>query len=134
MVCGITQTTQRATLRRLGRSAEESVRQDWAAVARAIDTRLAELNWRQRELAERAQVSVAIVRELHRNTTQRRRSARTLEAMSVALGWHPEHLDAVLRGQTPPERGQPATSPVDPVAARLTSVSRAATGSTGEVA
>ncbi|MDT5277860.1 MAG: hypothetical protein QOG95_4792, partial [Mycobacterium sp.] len=38
--------------------------QDWAAVARAIDTRLAELNWRQRELAERAQVSVAIVREL----------------------------------------------------------------------
>ncbi|MGH3771741.1 MAG: XRE family transcriptional regulator, partial [Pseudonocardiaceae bacterium] len=43
--------------------------QDWAAVARAIDARLAELNWRQRELAERAQVSVAIVRELHRNTT-----------------------------------------------------------------
>lgn len=100
------------------------MRQDWAAVARAIDTRLAELNWRQRELAERAQVSVAIVRELHRNTTQRRRSARTLEALSLALGWHPEHLDAVLRGHTPPERGQPATSPVDPVTARLTSIDR----------
>ena len=124
MVCGITQTARGTTLRRLGRSAEESVRQDWAAVARAIDTRLAELNWRQRELAERAQVSVAIVRELHRNTTQRRRSARTLEALSVALGWHPEHLDAVLRGHTPPERGQPMTSPVDPVAARLTSIDR----------
>ncbi len=79
--------------------------QDWAAVARAIDTRLAELNWRQRELAERAQVSVAIVRELHRNTTQRHRNARTLEALSLALGWHPEHLDAVLRGHTPPDRG-----------------------------
>jgi hypothetical protein len=39
------------------------VQQDWAAVARAIDTRLAELNWRQRELAERAQVSVVILRE-----------------------------------------------------------------------
>lgn len=59
--------------------------EDWAAVARAIDTRLAELNWRQREFAERAQVSVAIVRELHRNTAQRRRNARTLEALSLAL-------------------------------------------------
>ncbi|MGH3934854.1 MAG: XRE family transcriptional regulator [Pseudonocardiaceae bacterium] len=100
------------------------MQQDWPAIAQAIDTRLAELNWRQRELAERAQVSVAIVRELHRNTTQRRRSARTLEALSVALGWHPEHLDAVLRGHTPPQRGQPETAPVDPVMARLTSIDR----------
>ena len=98
--------------------------EDWAAVARAIDARLAELNWRQRELAERAQVSVAIVRELHRNTTQRRRNARTLEALSLALGWHPDHLDAVLRCHTPPDRDQPVSSPVDPVAARLTSIDR----------
>ncbi|HEU0086048.1 MAG TPA: helix-turn-helix transcriptional regulator, partial [Pseudonocardiaceae bacterium] len=98
--------------------------EDWAAVASAIEARLAELNWRQRELAERAQVSVAIVRELHRNTTQRRRSARTLEALSLALGWHPEHLDAVLRSQVPPERGEPQTSPADPVLARLTSIDR----------
>ncbi len=76
------------------------MQQDWAAVATASDTRLAELNW-QRELAERAYVSVAIVRELYRNTTQRRRSARTLEAL--ALGWHPEYLDAVPRGHTPPD-------------------------------
>ncbi|MGH3916379.1 MAG: XRE family transcriptional regulator [Pseudonocardiaceae bacterium] len=98
--------------------------EDWAAVARAIDTRLGELNWRQRELAERAQVSVAIVRELHRNTTQRRRSTRTLEALSLALGWHPDHLDALLRDQTPPERGDPQSSPVDPIVARLTSIDR----------
>lgn len=98
--------------------------EDWAAVARAIDARLAELNWRQRELAERAQVSVAIVRELHRNTTQRRRNTRTLEALSLTLGWHPEHLDALLRGCTPPDRGQPETSPSDPVIARLTSIDR----------
>ena len=98
--------------------------EDWTAVANAIDARLAELNWRQRELAERAQVSVAIVRELHRNTAQRRRNARTLEALSLALGWHPEHLDALLRGRTPPERGEPETSPVDPVVARLTSIDR----------
>jgi transcriptional regulator with XRE-family HTH domain len=100
------------------------VTENWAAVAAAIDARLAELNWRQRELAQRAQVSVAIVRELHRNTTQRRRNARTLEALSVALGWHPEHLDALLRNQTPPDRSQPETSPVDPVVARLTSIDR----------
>jgi transcriptional regulator with XRE-family HTH domain len=100
------------------------VTEDWAAVARAIDARLAELNWRQRELAERAQVSVAIVRELHRNTTQRRRNARTLEALSVALGWHPAHLDAELRGHTPPDHSQPVSSPVDPVTARLTSIDR----------
>lgn len=98
--------------------------EDWAAVANAIDTRLAELNWRQRELAERAQVSVAIVRELHRNTAQRQRNTRTLEALSTALGWHPEHLDAVLRGRTPPARSDPQTSPVDPVIARLTSIDR----------
>ncbi|MBV9160062.1 MAG: XRE family transcriptional regulator [Pseudonocardiales bacterium] len=100
------------------------MQQDWAAVATAIDTRLAKLNWRQRELAQRAQVSVAIVRELHRNTTQRRRNARTLEALSVALGWHPEHLEALLRGDTPPDRDQPAISPVDPVLAKLTSIDR----------
>ncbi|MGH4017221.1 MAG: XRE family transcriptional regulator [Pseudonocardiaceae bacterium] len=100
------------------------MQQDWTAVANAIDTRLAELNWRQRELAERAQVSVAIVRELHRNTAQRRRNTRTLEALSLALGWHPEHLNALLRGRTPPERGEPETPPVDPVAARLTSIDR----------
>lgn len=100
------------------------MQQNWVAVAHAIDARLAELNWRQRELAQRAQVSVAIVRELHRNTTQRRRNARTLEALSVALGWHPEHLDALLRGHTPPDRNQPQTAPVDPVAARLTSIDR----------
>ena len=98
--------------------------EDWAAVANAIDARLAELNWRQRELAERAQVSVAIVRELHRNTAQRRRNTRTLEALSLALGWHPEHLEALLRGHTPPQRGEPEISPVDPVLARLTSIDR----------
>ena len=124
MVCRITQTARGVTLRRLGRSAEESVRQDWATVARAIDTRLAKLNWRQRELAERAQVSVAIVRELYRNTTQRHRSARTLEALSVALGWHPEHLDAVLRGHTRPNEANPQPRRLIPVAARLTSIDR----------
>ena len=75
--------------------------EDWAAVARAITQRLQELGMRQRELAERSHVSQAIVRELQHNTAQRRRSSRTLEALSVALAWHPQHLTAVLTGRTP---------------------------------
>jgi transcriptional regulator with XRE-family HTH domain len=62
---------------------------NWAAVARAVSDRVRELGWRQRELAERSHVSVAVVREIQRHTVERRRSRRTLEALSVALGWEP---------------------------------------------
>ncbi len=71
---------------------------NWAAVARAVSDRVRELGWRQRELAERSHVSAAVVREIQRHTVERRRSPRTLEALSVALGWDPEHLDRVLQG------------------------------------
>lgn len=74
--------------------------ENWAAVARVISDRVRELGWRQRELAERSHVSPAVVREIQRHTVERRRSRRTLEALSVALGWEPEHLDAVLTGRT----------------------------------
>ena len=93
--------------------------EDWSAVAKAIDGRLGELGWRQRELAERAQVSQAIVRELQHNTAQRRRSARTLEALSAALGWRPGHLSAVLTGGSLPDE---AALPADAVVTRLSSI------------
>ena len=94
--------------------------EDWASVARAISQRLTELGMRQRELAERSHVSQAIIRELQHNTVQRRRSARTLEALSLALSWHPDHLTAVLRGLTPPEPGDPPLPTTDEdVPARL---------------
>ncbi|TKG68341.1 XRE family transcriptional regulator [Prauserella endophytica] len=76
--------------------------EDWAAVAKAINERVKELGWRQRELAERSQVSSAIVREIQRNTVNRKRSPRTLESLSITLGWHPQHLEAVLHGRQPP--------------------------------
>ncbi|MDI5977973.1 helix-turn-helix domain-containing protein [Amycolatopsis magusensis] len=82
--------------------------EDWAAVAKAINERVNELGWRQRELAERSHVSQAIVRELQHHTVERRRSARTLEALSTTLGWHPQHLLAVLEGRVPPHRDKPA--------------------------
>lgn len=96
--------------------------QDWAAVAKAIDSRLAELGLRQQQLATRAAVSLAIVRELQHNTVQRRRSARTLEALSLALEWHPRHLHAVLTGENPPHRGEVVTVPLDTVAQRLAAI------------
>jgi hypothetical protein len=45
-------------------------------------------------------VSLAVVREIQRHTVERRRNRRTLEALSVALGWEPERLDGVLKGRT----------------------------------
>jgi transcriptional regulator with XRE-family HTH domain len=72
--------------------------EDWAAVSQVISDRVRELGWRQRELAERSHVSVAVVREIQRHTVERRRSPRTLEALSVALGWEPEYLHQVLKG------------------------------------
>ena len=79
--------------------------EDWAAVARAISERIRELGWRQRELAERSHVSVAVVREIQRHTVERRRSPRTLESLSVALGWEPGRLDAVLKGRAQQPQG-----------------------------
>jgi hypothetical protein len=75
------------------------VPEDWAAVAAAIDTRVRELGWRQRELSERAHVSHAIVREIQHHIVERRRSTRTLEALSTALGWPPSYLHSLLHGQ-----------------------------------
>lgn len=97
--------------------------EDWTAVARAVKGRATELGLTQRELADRANVSLAIVREIQRNTVQRRRSARTLEALSAALGWHPRHLAAVVHGQQPPDPNDPPNAQVgDGVPARLDSV------------
>ena len=94
---------------------------NWAAVARAISDRVRELGWRQRELAERSHVSAAVVREIQRHTVERRRSPRTLEALSVALGWEPEHLDRVLKGDTR-QAGGPRTADSAALWSRLDSL------------
>ena len=93
--------------------------EDWAAVAKAINERVNELGWKQRELVERSQVSPAIVREIQRHTVERRRSPRTLESLSVTLGWHPQHLDAVLHGRRPPHPSEPTIEDDDTVWSRL---------------
>jgi hypothetical protein len=106
----------------LRRSAEEWVSEDWTAVAKAINERVNELGWRQRELAERSRVSQAIVRELQHHTVERRRSTRTLASLSVTLGWHPEHLDAILHGRQPPDVDDQVSDRTDTLWSRLDSL------------
>jgi transcriptional regulator with XRE-family HTH domain len=100
------------------------VSEDWAAVAEAINERVAELGWRQRELAERSHVSSAIVREIQRHTVERHRSPRTLESLSVTLGWEPQHLDEVLRGNRPSRAGEPAREIIESHSLRLGAIER----------
>jgi transcriptional regulator with XRE-family HTH domain len=99
------------------------VSEDWAGVARAISQRMAELDLSQRQLIERSRVSKATVGELVRNSAQRRRSTRTLEALSTALGWHPTHLHAVLTGRRIPDAGEPHHAD-DDIPGRLASIEK----------
>ncbi len=96
--------------------------EDWAAVAQAISQRMTELGINQAEVIERSRVSKATVGELYHNSAQRRRSARTLEALSMALGWHPQHLVAVLRGRHVPDIGEPVSRSDDDVPGRLAAI------------
>ena len=96
--------------------------EDWAAVAQAISQRMTELGINQAELIDRSRVSKATVGELYHNSAQRRRSARTLEALSMALGWHPQHLVAVLKGQRVPTLGEPVSRSDDDVPGRLAAI------------
>jgi hypothetical protein len=98
------------------------VSEDWSVVAKAINERMTELGVNQRELANRSRVALSIVREIVHNTVQRRRSGRTLEALSVSLGWHPRHLAAVLLGHPPPAPDDPIDLARDTVPARLAAI------------
>ena len=93
--------------------------EDWAAVATAINQRMAELGLSQRELIARSHVSKAIVREVQHNTVERRRSDRTLEALSLALDWNAGYLAAVLAGRRVPQLGEPVVRSDDDVPGRL---------------
>lgn len=77
--------------------------QDWDAVAEVITERMNELHIGQRELAESTGVSAATIRELMYNYKSRRRSARTLRAISVGLRWPPDYVESVLYSRAPAE-------------------------------
>lgn len=95
------------------------LREDWAAVATAINQRMAEAHVTQMELASRSGVSLATIRELQHNRNPRpRRHPRTLSAISEALGWPPDHLERVRRGE-PLDATEAAAAARDPVLAEL---------------
>ncbi|MBW4717411.1 hypothetical protein [Saccharothrix obliqua] len=87
---------------------------DWAAVATAITTRMAELDMKQAELKAESGLSLQTVREIQQNLQPRDRSKRTLAALSEALKWPRDHLWLVLEGHDP---GDPDAD--DPVLKQL---------------
>lgn len=94
--------------------------EDWAAVSQAIKDRQRELGWSQRKLGEQARLAKATIQEIRNNTIQRDRSEHTLSAISEALGLHPAHLAAVLRGEPVPRPGDPVVRSDKDVPSRLT--------------
>jgi transcriptional regulator with XRE-family HTH domain len=71
---------------------------DWDAVARAINERMSRVDVSPTELASRSGVSAETIRELRYNLRPRRRSPRTLAAISEALGWKADQLSEILVG------------------------------------
>jgi hypothetical protein len=60
------------------------------------------LGWGLADLVRHSRLSRETVRQIRLNVSERRRYASTLRALSVALGWHADHLTAILHGQAPP--------------------------------
>ncbi|HEX4721894.1 MAG TPA: transcriptional regulator [Pseudonocardiaceae bacterium] len=94
--------------------------EDWAAVSRAIIKRMTELSLKQSDVITVSRVSKAIVGEIQHNTVQRRRSERTLVALSEALQLPPNYLDAVLKQRPLPRVDAPVGKPDKDVPGRLT--------------
>lgn len=76
---------------------------DWAAVAAAINTRLADLGMTQKELSERSGIAVFTLRQIQNPEAYppRRRSAPTLAAISRALRLPEDHLARVADRDAP---------------------------------
>ncbi|MDT3443603.1 hypothetical protein [Pseudofrankia sp. BMG5.37] len=77
--------------------------EDWAAVAEALNARLAVCRMSQHRLAEVAGISVATIRRLQRGAGGRRARDDTLAVLSGAPGWPGDHLIRVLLGEQPPD-------------------------------
>lgn len=71
----------------------------WDAVARALRERMNELGKTQRQLADEADVSPTTIKELAGNWTARRRTRKTLAAISTALDWPSGKLIAIATGE-----------------------------------
>jgi transcriptional regulator with XRE-family HTH domain len=79
---------------------------DWQQVGRSVEKLRAELGWTQLELANRSGVSLATIRNTEHATG--RRSRRTLEDLSAALGKPRDYLSEILTGLPAAHRAGPA--------------------------
>jgi hypothetical protein len=64
------------------------------------------------DVAAKAHVSLTTFRELQHNHNPRRRRPQTLAAVSEALGWPPDYLGQVLRGDAPAAHADEVNDPV----------------------
>ncbi|WP_076823023.1 helix-turn-helix domain-containing protein [Pseudofrankia asymbiotica] len=93
-------------------------REDWRAVAQALNGRMTARRVGQQELADQAGVSVATLRVLQHGGGERRVQDATLAAVCRALDWPADYLLCVLLGQPLPESTPaPDIAAVDPFAA-----------------
>lgn len=69
--------------------------EDWDAVARALNERMAARRVGQQDLAVTSGVSVSTLRQLQHGAARRVQN-KTLAAVAVALGWPDDHLIRVL--------------------------------------
>ncbi|MFS8103709.1 helix-turn-helix domain-containing protein [Lentzea alba] len=99
---------------------------DWQAVADAINTRMEQLGFSQKELSQRSKVSPATLR-LMQQGADASRSATTLAAVSTALGWQADQLENVAAGR-PLSDGDESVSLRDEVEALRSDVAKLRTG------
>lgn len=69
--------------------------EDWAAVAAAVNERMAARRVGQQELSQLSGVSVSTLRQVQHGAGRRVQN-RTLTAIAHALGWPEDHLTTVL--------------------------------------
>ncbi|MGF7238236.1 MAG: helix-turn-helix domain-containing protein, partial [Frankia sp.] len=75
--------------------------ENWAAVAEALNRRMARLRIGQADLAARSGVSVSTLRTVQHGITGRRVQNRTLIAIARALDWPDDHLVRLLVAEVP---------------------------------
>ncbi|WP_322748434.1 MULTISPECIES: helix-turn-helix transcriptional regulator [unclassified Frankia] len=105
------------------------VGEDWAAVADAVNQRMAVRRIGQQELADVSGVSVSTVRQIQHGGNGRRVQNKTLIALARALGWPDDHLIRVLVGNQVSDAPGGATdreilAGIDRIEQRLDDVSR----------
>lgn len=113
--------------------------ENWPQVSYAIRARMRQLGLSQTQLTIRSKLSKAIVGELVHGAVVRNRSPRTLAALSRALEWHDDHLEAILHGERPPSitgkkhKLVPKTVAMEEISKRLCEIKRHLTEIEGKI-